>query len=610
MLRWRTAVLLCGLVGLPGVAVGELLFDGPEFQVNTYTTSPQAYAAVATSTDGGFVVVWTSDVSGGTDNSVGIHAKRYDSNGVALGTEFQVNSYVTGIQKGPAVATSDAGGFVVVWHGYFSSSVQAQRYDSSGAALGTEFQVDSLVGGYRAAVTARSDGGFVVAWAGGGDIQAQRYDSSGAALGTEFQVNTYTTRSQTGPAVATTSDDGIIVVWSSDGSSGTDVGEYSIQAQRYGSSGATVGTEFQVNTYTTGFQTEPAVATFTNGDFLVAWQGSGSGGTDTSSNSVHAQRYDSSGTALGTEFQVNSYTTDPQNRPKVATSGDGSFIVVWESVGSSGADVSNFSVQAQRYDSTGAVLGTEFQVNTFTLNGQRKPRVAASGDGGFVIVWWSRNQDGSMYGIFGQRLCEDSNPNCPTTTTTSSTTTSTTTTTVPFSLACASVPVGGCLNAAKASFLVKDKGGADKDQLKWKLSKVGSFAQAHLGDPAATTNYTVCIYDETATTPALVGSLTIAPNAGWDDKDPKGFKYKDKTGVEDGVTGGQLKTSDSDKGRVQIKAKGSTISWPIPFDMAEYFDQDTDVTVQLVNSTTATCWTSEFQTNTKNTAELFKAKAP
>jgi hypothetical protein len=42
---------------------------GPEFQVNTYTTSSQSGPSVAMDPDGAFVVVWQSYGSGGTDTS-------------------------------------------------------------------------------------------------------------------------------------------------------------------------------------------------------------------------------------------------------------------------------------------------------------------------------------------------------------------------------------------------------------------------------------------------------------------------------------------------------------------------------------------------------------
>jgi hypothetical protein len=51
-----------------------------------------------------------------------------------------------------------------------------------------------------------------------------------------------------------------------------------------------VGSEFLVNTYTTGSQDDPSVAMTRSGDFVVAWDGAP--GQDGSGYGVFAQRYD------------------------------------------------------------------------------------------------------------------------------------------------------------------------------------------------------------------------------------------------------------------------------------------------------------------------------
>ena len=59
---------------------------------------------------------------------------------VPVGPEFQVNTYETGQQSGPAVAMDGLGGFVVVWDGpgvdARNKEVFAQRFDSAGTPLG------------------------------------------------------------------------------------------------------------------------------------------------------------------------------------------------------------------------------------------------------------------------------------------------------------------------------------------------------------------------------------------------------------------------------------------------------------------------------------------
>jgi hypothetical protein len=81
-----------------------------------------------------------------------------------------------------------------------------------------------------------------------------------------------------------------VVTWGSYGSWGSDT-DASVQGQRYDAAGNPVGAEFQVNTYTTSSQTYPAVAVDADGAFIVAWQSFGSAGGDTSYESIQARRY-------------------------------------------------------------------------------------------------------------------------------------------------------------------------------------------------------------------------------------------------------------------------------------------------------------------------------
>src|SRR4029078_3045322 len=79
--------------------------------------------------------------------------------------------------------------------------------------------------------------------------------------------------------------------------------------------------------------------------------------------------------------------------PGVASDAAGNSVVVWPGAG----------IVGQRYDSSGAPLGTQFRVNT-TPGSKSLPVVAAGPSGEFVVVWDSDGQDGSDHGIFGQRF--------------------------------------------------------------------------------------------------------------------------------------------------------------------------------------------------------------
>ncbi len=345
-----------------------------------------------------------------------------------VGGEFQVNSYTTYAQRNAAVALSAAGDFVVVWRSDGGSgsdtsydSIQGQRYAAGGAALGGQFQVNTYTTDNQRspAVALSSAGDFVVVWrsagSSGGDtfynsVQGQRYAAGGAALGGQFQVNTYTTDNQDSPAVALDANGNFVVVWQSVGSSGADTSYSSIQGQRYAAGGGPLGGEFEINAYTTSTQFQPSVSLAGNGDFVVVWESQGSSGGDTSSSSIQGQRYAEGGAALGSQFQVNSYTTSSQQYAAVALSAGGDFVVVWESAGSSGGDTSYLSVQGQRYAAGGAPLGGQFQANTYTSGSQFLPAVSLDSDGDFVVVWESIGSSGgdtSESSIQGQRYAAE-----------------------------------------------------------------------------------------------------------------------------------------------------------------------------------------------------------
>jgi len=384
-------------------ATAQLL--GPEFQVNTYTTSFQGYPAVAADAAGNFVVVWESNPQDGSYS--GIFGQRFGSPGSPLASEFQVNSQTTNSQRFPTVATDGPGNFVVVWQSYTQDGsgwgVFGQRFNSVGGPVGSEFQVNTYTteNQFAPAVAVDGSGNFVVVWESSAQdgsysgIFGQRFSSTGGPVGSEFQVNSSTTDSQSGPTVAADGSGSFVVVWESYTQDGSYFG---IFGQRFGSTGSPVGSEFQVNSFTTGTQYHSAVAADGSGTFVVVWDsyiqdGSGWG--------AFGQQFDSLGSPVGSEFQVNAYTTQDQFATAVAADGSGNFVVAWQNLGQEG---STWGVLGQRFNSAGSPVGSEFQVNTYTTDNQFVPAVAADGSGNFVVAWQSGLQDGSQYGVFGKRV--------------------------------------------------------------------------------------------------------------------------------------------------------------------------------------------------------------
>jgi hypothetical protein len=118
---------------------------------------------------GNFVIVWES--TGQDGDKKGIYAQRFDANGVAQGSEFLVNTTTANDQKVPAIAMSaSTGDFVIVWESKDQdgdkTGIYGQRYDVNGVAVGTEFLVNTETANEQKApaVTMNASGNFVAVW--------------------------------------------------------------------------------------------------------------------------------------------------------------------------------------------------------------------------------------------------------------------------------------------------------------------------------------------------------------------------------------------------------------------------------------------------------------
>ena len=101
------------------------------------------------------------------------------------------------------------------------------------------------------------------------------------------------------------------------------------------------------------------------------------------------------------EIRVNTYTSFDQRRPRIAADSNGGFVILWDSQNQDG---SSNGVYAQRFDRSVAPFGPELAVNGFTTNLQRRPSVATIPNGTFVAAWESTAQDGGSAGVFSRRF--------------------------------------------------------------------------------------------------------------------------------------------------------------------------------------------------------------
>jgi hypothetical protein len=144
---------------------------------------------------GNFVVVWESL---GQDDFgfFGTFGQRYSSVGSPSGPEFRVNSYTTSDQGGPSAAMDSSGKFVVVWQGTGSqdgngSGVFGQRFcpplASVTIAVNGSTSVCTTGTGGTATVTDSDGGGGTHQWAWR-PMGGMSFTPIGAAMGTMYQI--------------------------------------------------------------------------------------------------------------------------------------------------------------------------------------------------------------------------------------------------------------------------------------------------------------------------------------------------------------------------------------------------------------------------------------
>ena len=361
-----------------------------DFQVNAYTTGEQWQPAVASRGDGGFIVVWQSN--GQTGPGVGVFFRTYDGLGRAS-DETPISSYQPTNQSFPDVASDAEGNFVVVWQAS-GSGIFGQRFDSGGAAVGSVFQVntDTSPGVSLPRIASTPAGEFVVVWNVSGSVRGQRFDRTGLRAGGEFLLTEDTSsESHYNPHVAAGPFGDFVVSWKSqENAPGAMPFGW---GQMFDRSGAKRGAEipFGKGVFL------PAEMAFAGGsDFVAVWGNETGDGSDYG---VRGQRFDGSGNKLGAEFPVNTYTPGLQRRPSVATERGGNFVVIWESLGQ---DSGTSGIYGQAFDRSGARVGGEFAVNTYSTGYQANARVTNDGFG-FAVAWESEEEDGSGRGVFGAR---------------------------------------------------------------------------------------------------------------------------------------------------------------------------------------------------------------
>jgi len=169
-------------------------------------------------------------------------------------------------------------------------------------------------------------------------------------------------------------------------------------AQQFLADGTKSGNEFQVNTHDINEQNSPALAMSGDGRFVIAWN---SKEQDGDKGGIFAQRFQANGSPLNGELPINALTLHEQSNPSIVLSEDQRFVVTWQS---DLHDGSGYGIYTRAFDDQNQpTTAQDIRVNTNTSNHQYSPAMASKGNA-MVMVWQSQHSNGGDYSIFGQRF--------------------------------------------------------------------------------------------------------------------------------------------------------------------------------------------------------------
>ncbi len=446
--------------------------SGGIMQVNNIAPKEQFYSSVATNSAGDFIVTWSTKRL--VDNRLSIAARRFDSSGAPLGKQFTVDQFDGTDQHYSDVALADDGSFIIAWQSDGqddgnSSGIYARRYGTDGNAIGNEFLVNQstpTADEGAPSVSIDASGNFVIAWTtDGAEVYSREFDALGNPTTAGDIHVTSLAGDQFGGAVTVTDSGDYIVLFSGEGPGDAN----GVFAQRYAVpalpvvdlNGGVAGTGFSVAFVEDGgavLIADPA-ATITDADstqldklsVVITNALDGAGETlnaDTSGTSLTANylngvltisgpgptdlaefvtvlrtvQYDNtsqsptttdrqirfvaqdtslfSGPSAFTTVTVHAINDQPVITAPATDTTDEDVPLVFSPVGGNAISISDDAgenpIEVTLTATNGTItvtnrLGGETRINLAEAEDQKEPAVAVAADGRYVVVWHAKN---------------------------------------------------------------------------------------------------------------------------------------------------------------------------------------------------------------------------
>ena len=390
---------------------------GAQFQVNAgngAATGDPVQPAVAVASDGGFMAVWSLDLSPGlfpwqTGYRSDVHGRFYDALGNPRGGEIRINETLQGAQVAPRVANDPAGDFLTVWSD--GQVIRGRLFGTDGHPLGGETVLATSTSPLtQPDVIADPTGGFLVAWREQvglqpqGTLHVRRFDDRlGAGSQAAFDANGYLGAP---PRLAASPRGGFLATWSSSNPT-IDAPNANLWAQWLDLSGQTVGGEIRIAVAVQG-ESYGVPIVYADGSFAFVWN-LGLLLTNTY-DGLMAQRFNADGSPAGDAVQIRHGIDDHYSTVAALPLPSGDTWVLWHETGlPQDEDGGVFSAV---FDRSWALQGDISRVNSDTAGFQYDPAVAASYDGLKMAAVWARAagpvspppQGGDGAGLFARRF--------------------------------------------------------------------------------------------------------------------------------------------------------------------------------------------------------------
>ncbi|MBI4584996.1 MAG: thrombospondin type 3 repeat-containing protein [Planctomycetes bacterium] len=301
--------------------------------------------------------------------------------------ELRPQEYVEKIQFHPKVASRQDGFFVLAWSD--RSHIYAQKHTVQGGKVGAQITVDDKIPTLdapnpdvgRPDIDMDRNGNFVVCWDSNNEIYEihfRLFDGQGKA------VKSFTHSDQVQqPSVSLYSDGSFLLAWQGLVNGG-------VFAQKFDARGLPLGNAFPAK-LSPGPGITPDVAASENGAAAIVWR--------TSNDRLEGVLVDPALALKPLQFN----TRDVKDSA-VAMAPDGAFAVVWET--NPPTPGGGRWVWAQVFKGDGSLLRPAFEVNAGQLYFDPDPDVAAGPDGGFLAVYTSSVTvpAGDLTRIFSKRF--------------------------------------------------------------------------------------------------------------------------------------------------------------------------------------------------------------